>query len=103
MFNIYRFLTIFFFPLFLIIIFLRKFKGKEDQFRYKEKVFSSSFNIKKNERKKLIWIHAASIGETLSVVPLIKDIIKKKPDLEFLITTVTLSSANLVNKEFKNG
>jgi len=102
MFNIYRFLTIFFFPLFLIIIFLRKFKGKEDQFRYKEKVFSSSFNIKKNERKKLIWIHAASIGETLSVVPLIKDIIKKKPDLEFLITTVTLSSANLVNKEFKN-
>ena len=44
---------------------------KEDQVRYKEKIFSSSFRSNRNNEKKLIWFHAASIGETLSILPVI--------------------------------
>ena len=75
--------------------------NKEDKNRFKEKLFSSSFNITKNNNKKLIWFHAASIGELISIVPLIKKL-NQKNKFEFLITTVTLSSARLITKEFSN-
>jgi 3-deoxy-D-manno-octulosonic-acid transferase len=74
MLSIYRFLTFFLYPFFILIIFLRVFFKKENKFRYKEKIFSSSFNPKKSENKKLIWFHASSIGELLSIMPLIDNL-----------------------------
>ena len=62
MLSIYRFLTFFLYPFFILIIFLRVFFKKENKFRYKEKIFSSSFNPRKDKNKKLIWFHASSIG-----------------------------------------
>ena len=53
----------------------------------------------------MIWFHAASIGELKSIIPILFEINKKQKNIEFLITTVTLSSANLAAeqlKEFKN-
>ena len=46
MFNLYSF-SHFFLPGFVVLIFLRKFINKEDRKRYKEKLFSSNFNVKK--------------------------------------------------------
>lgn len=99
MLKLYRFLVNFFFPLVTIIIFLRTFFNKEDKVRYKEKLFESSLNIIKSSGKKLIWFHAASIGEIKSIVPLIKKF-DNDGDYEFLITTQTLSSAGLIKKIF---
>ncbi len=98
---IYRYLINIFFPLIILITFLRSLFNKEDKNRFKEKLFSSSFNIKRNYNKQLIWFHAASIGELKSIIPLIKRLDKKKP-IEFLITTVTLSSSNLISKELSD-
>ena len=98
---IYRYLINIFFPLIIIIIFFRTWFNKEDKKRFKEKLFSSSFNITKNHNKKLIWFHAASIGELKSIIPLIKKL-NEKNKFEFLITTVTLSSARLITKELLN-
>ncbi len=99
MLKLYRFLVNFFFPLVTIIIFLRTFFYKEDKVRYKEKLFASSLNILKKSEKKLIWFHAASIGEIKSIVPLIKKF-DNEGSYEFLITTQTLSSAGLIKKIF---
>ena len=98
---IYRYLINIFFPLIILITFLRSLFNKEDKKRFKEKLFSSSFNIKRNYNKQLIWFHAASIGELKSIIPLIKRLDEKKP-IEFLITTVTLSSSNLISKELSD-
>ncbi len=98
---IYRYLTNIFFPLIVILIFFRTWFNKEDKKRFKEKLFSSSFNIIKNHKKKLIWFHAASIGELKSVILLIKKL-NEKNEFEFLVTTVTLSSAQLITKELSN-
>lgn len=95
----YQFITIFFYPLIVLIIFLRKISNKEDKLRYKEKIFSSSIIADKNKQKKLIWFHAASIGEVQSIFPVIKRLSNQKKNVEFLITTVTLSSGNLVKKK----
>ena len=72
---------------------------KEDQVRYKEKIFPSSFRSNRNNEKKLIWFHAASIGETLSILPVIIEMNKIQKNIDFLITTVTLSAANLLKKK----
>ena len=95
---IYRSLINFLYPLLVIIIFLRVFFNKENKQRYKEKLFSSSFNIKRNLKKKLIWFHVASIGEFNSIIPIIQKL-DKKNIYQFLITSVTLSSSNLISKK----
>tara|TARA_E500000178_G_scaffold356241_1_gene432718 strand:+ start:1246 stop:2511 length:1266 start_codon:yes stop_codon:yes gene_type:complete len=97
---LYRTITLIFYPLIIIFIYLRRFYKKEDKKRYKEKLFSSCFNIKRNYNLKLIWFHAASIGELKSILPVI-DELDKNNSYEFLVTTVTLSSANLAENELK--
>ena len=101
MFRIYSYLINFFFPVLIFIIYIRTFLKKEDKKRFKEKLFSSSFNIKKDSQKKLIWFHVASIGELKSIIPLLKKLANKK-ELNFLITTVTLSSSILFETNLKN-
>ena len=96
---IYRVLTFLLYPLLVLVIILRKFINKEDKFRYREKIFSSSFNINRKKNSFLIWFHAASIGELKSILPIIKKLNKK--NIEFLITTVTLSSSRIALDEFK--
>ena len=95
----YRLLTNILYPILIIFIYLRKIFNKEDKNRYKEKIFPSSFDVKKDDKKKLIWFHAASIGEVQSIFPLVEKINEEKKDLNFLITTVTLSAGNIVKKK----
>lgn len=101
----YRILTVILYPFLITLIYLRIFFKKEDPLRFKEKIFSSNFNVKRQANSKLVWFHAASMGELKSILPLIEELNKNNNDLEFLITTVTLSSSNLAKDElrkFKN-
>ena len=98
---IYKFLTTIFYPFFCIYIYYRKLKKKEDPNRFKEKIFSSHIKANRQINKKLIWFHAASIGELKSIIPIIKKLEKSLKNLEFLVTTVTLSSSNLAKDELK--
>ncbi len=95
MIYIYRFLIniiIIFSP---IIILFRIIKKKEDLKRFKEKF---AFFSKNRKRGKLVWFHAASVGEFLSIVPLIKKLEKNKKISQILLTTTTLTSSNLFKK-----
>ena len=47
---------------------------------------------------RLIWFHAASVGESLSVLTLIATLGERLPDAEFLITSGTATSAALLEK-----
>lgn len=46
----------------------------------------------------LVWFHAASVGESLSVLALIDRMGHKLPDADFLITSGTTSSAEMIAK-----
>ena len=47
---------------------------------------------------RLIWCHAASNGETLSLLPLIAAMARQDPALHFLVTTGTVTSARLLEQ-----
>ena len=78
-----------------LIFLLRFLKKKEDPIRFKEKL---TFFSAKRVHKKLIWFHAVSVGELLSVIPLIKELEKRKNVSQILLTSSTLTSANLFKK-----
>ena len=80
-----------------IIIFYRILKNKEDEKRFIEKF---SITKKKRSKGKLIWFHGASVGEILSIVPLIKNYEKNKYISQILVTSSTLSSSKVL-KQFK--
>ena len=84
-------LAVIFFPLIFIY---RILKGKEDPKRFKEKICIYS----KKKTKNKIWIHAASIGELMSVIPIIKRLEKNKKIKSIIVTTTTTSSAKVFSK-----
>ena len=70
----YKVITTCLYPILVIFIYVRKFNNKEHGERYKEKIFSSNFNVSREKNYKLIWFHAASIGELKSILPLISEL-----------------------------
>ena len=78
-----------------LIIIYRIIKQKEDKKRFKEK-----FSIPSKKRKlgKLIWFHAASVGEILSIIPIIEKFEKKNSVNQILVTSSTLSSSKVLRK-----
>ncbi len=76
------------------ILVLRIIKNKEDKKRFIEKLGIPS---KKRKKGNLIWFHGASVGEIMSIIPLIKNYEKNKSINQILVTSSTTSS----NKIFK--
>ncbi len=78
-----------------IIIFFRILKRKEDHQRFIEK-----FGIPSEKRGngKLIWFHGSSVGEVMSIVPLIHYYENNKSINRILVTSNTLSSSKVLKK-----
>ena len=77
-----------------IIIIYRILKGKEDPKRIGEKFCIYS----KKKSNKNIWIHAASVGELMSIIPVLRKLEKNKKIKNILLSTSTTSSAKIFNK-----
>ena len=78
-----------------LILLFRILKKKEDKIRFKEKF---CFFSKKRKKGKLVWIHVASVGELLSIFPLIERLERKKNIDSVLITSTTLSSSKIFDQ-----
>jgi len=77
-----------------LIIVYRILRGKEDIKRVGEKF--CIYSQKKTNKK--IWIHAASVGELMSIVPIIRSLEKNKKIKNILLSTSTTSSAKIFKK-----
>ena len=94
MYLVYGILSNFIILLSPIIILYRLLKGKEDPRRFKEKfcIYDKKNNLKS------IWFHAASVGEMMSILPILKRLEKFSKVKKIILTTSTTSSAKI----FKN-
>ena len=73
----------------------RKEKGKEDIKRLNERIGRPSMP---RPEGKLFWFHGASVGESLSMLPLINKLLETYPEAHVMVTTGTLTSAELMGK-----
>ena len=94
-FFIYQTLILFIVILSPLIIIYRILKNKEHKKRFIEKftIFSE-----KRDRGNIVWFHASSVGEVLSIVPLIEKLENNKSIKKILITSSTLSSSYIFSK-----
>ncbi|WP_411817300.1 3-deoxy-D-manno-octulosonic acid transferase [Hyphococcus sp. DH-69] len=74
--------------------------GKEDPNRIDERKGIASTPRPEGP---LIWIHGASVGESLSVIPLVEHLKSLHTDFNFLVTTGTVTSADLMKERLPEG
>ena len=91
--KIYRILTNILIAIIPLYVRKRIKNGKEDNERILERYGQS--NLPRNKGK-VIWFHAASIGETYSGLSVAKFILKHNTKIYILFTTTTLSSAKIL-------
>lgn len=66
--------------------------GKEDRERRSERLGEASAERPPGP---VVWVHAASVGETNAVLPLIERLSEERDDLSFVLTTGTVTSASI--------
>jgi 3-deoxy-D-manno-octulosonic-acid transferase len=70
-------------------------KGKEDPARIAERLGRPTAA---RPAGPLAWLHAVSVGEAVSILPLIQALRARRPDLAILVTSGTRTSAELLAK-----
>ena len=95
MFFIYEVLGLIFILFSPLIFLIRIILGKENPQRFLEKfcIYSKNPNFKKT-----IWLHGASVGEMLSIIPIIQELEKNKKIHKILLSSSTTSSALIFSK-----
>jgi 3-deoxy-D-manno-octulosonic-acid transferase len=83
-------------PLLLLWVRMRAAKGKEDISRLSERFGHASLPRPDGP---LLWVHAASVGESQTVLPLLERMLNASADLTILITTGTVTSAALLARK----
>jgi 3-deoxy-D-manno-octulosonic-acid transferase len=98
--RFYQVLSYLVLPIVILLIHRRLKIGKEDPKRYFERYGIS--NIKR-PNKKLVWIHAASIGEAQSALALIEKLNTHPKKPAILVTTGTVTSSYIMAKRLPKG
>ncbi len=90
---LYRGLTVAAGPLIGLYLLRRRAAGKEDAARFGERRGRAGAPRPPGP---LVWVHAASVGEATSAVPLIGRVLARRGDAHALMTTGTVTSARLM-------
>jgi len=90
--NAYRAGTAMLRPVVPVLLNMRGKNGKEDPTRRGERL---GFAGRPRPEGQVVWVHAASVGETNAVLPLIEGILSANPHVYVLLTSGTITSANI--------
>jgi 3-deoxy-D-manno-octulosonic-acid transferase len=75
-------------------------RGREEESRLGERLGRA---LRARPAGRLVWLHAASVGEALSSLPLIERLRAEWPDFTLLLTTGTVTSAGLMAERLPAG
>lgn len=74
--------------------------GKEDPARVDERLGLAGLDRPEGD---LVWLHGVSVGETLSLLPLVERFRRNRSDLTVLVTSGTVTSAELLGRRLPPG
>ena len=98
--STYRALTGGLSPLAPAVLRYRQRRGKEDANRIGERLGHAG---EERPAGQFVWFHAASVGETNAVLPIIAALRNKRPGINVLLTTGTATSAEMAAKRLPPG
>ena len=96
----YRALSVALGPAIGVYLAYRLARGKEDKERIAER---SGHAAHARPNGALVWVHAASVGEAVSILSLIDRLLVERPKLSVLVTTGTVTSARLLANRLPPG
>jgi len=96
--HAWRWLGILMTPLAPLLLRERAARGKEDSARMGERLGIASIA---RPDGRLVWIHGASVGESLAALPLIEKLLAE--DIRVLVTSGTVTSANMMQARLPAG
>ena len=95
MYFLYNIFGIIFFLISPFILFFRIINGKEDS----RSILEKYTYYKKKKSEVTVWFHGASVGEIMSILPLINKFENDKSIKKILLTSSTVSSASIIKKK----
>jgi 3-deoxy-D-manno-octulosonic-acid transferase len=98
--TLYRALTTVLGPAIMLYLMRRLAAGKEDRARFAERRGVAS---RARPDGPLVWVHAASVGEAVSMLALIDELVAERPSVSVLVTTGTVTSARLLATRLPEG
>lgn len=98
--HAYRFVTRLIEPFAPRLLDARARKGKEDAARVDERLGLAG--VPRPEGL-VVWLHGVSVGETLSLLPLVERFREVRPDMAVLVTSGTITSAQLLARRLPAG
>lgn len=100
MLPLYRMLTTVAGPLIRVYLARRMARGKEHPERFPERL---GIPGRPRPDGPLVWMHAASVGESLSLLPLVDRVLHDRPGISVLVTTGSVTSARLMGERLPRG
>ncbi|XP_057471806.1 probable 3-deoxy-D-manno-octulosonic acid transferase, mitochondrial isoform X2 [Actinidia eriantha] len=87
-------------PLMYLHLQWRKLRGLEHPLRWPERLGRPSLPRPPGP---LLWFHAVSLGEGMAAIPVIKCCFERRPDINILMTTTTLSAFEVIKNQLPSG
>lgn len=85
-------------PFIRFFLIYRLWKGKEEKPYYKERFGYPPIESKRKGVGPSVWFHGASVGEVVSLIPVIKGFKEKFPHINIILTTGTITAKKVAKR-----